>query len=171
MDETLASSGRVDTESSNTISIQIRSGRSPNAKSGRNNEASAAEAIEYVGYIHCEVDQHYPHATDIDWIRVVKAKSSGNCDYFHITGTAPPTINWDLIQILAGPTDAGQVHPRVGKNVRWSDSTAYVATACINGNWAHGDYMVVTLPPGWYFDNGASTIYWLDGVVTNSVSC
>lgn len=151
--------------------IRIRGGRSNVSGKEGAAENSAAEEIEFVGYITCGVSQHYPHATDLDWIRVVKAKSSGPCDYWHITGVSPPTIYWELIQILSGPAEAGQIWPRTGLHPRWSDSVAYIATACVSGNWAHGDYMVATLPPGWYFENGASTIYWLMGVVNNYVAC
>lgn len=168
LDQNLVSPGRGGV---NTITIPISSG-GQESRSGKSTETSAAEAIEYVGEISCVVYQHYPHATDLDWIRVVKAKSSGSCAYIPVpnTGPHPPTLKWDLVQILAGPTEVGQIHPRIGYSPAWSDSVAYVATECVNGAWAHGDYMMVTLPPGWYFGNGASTVYWLMGVVQNYIS-
>lgn len=155
-------------KSNDTVTIQIYG--SPIDESGSTTEATAA-ANDYVGYITCNVAQHNPHATYYNSVRVVKAKSSGPCDYTHITGTAPPTITWNLLQVLTGPHDEGMTHTRTGHHPRWSDSSAFIVTSCVNGLWIHGDFMFVTLPSGWYFDNGVSTVYWLMGTAGQSVTC
>jgi len=159
---------RAEDKSNTTVTIQVHG--APIDESGLT-AGAAAEAYDYVGYITCNVSQHYPHATYYNGVPVVKAKSSGGCDYVHTAGTPPPTITWTLQQILAGSYDVGMAHIRTGHHPLWSDSSAFIVTPCSNGMWIHGDFMFVTLPAGWYFGNGASTVYWLMGTVGQQITC
>jgi len=157
-------------ESSTTVTIQINGG--PVDEEGFTaEERSTAEDGGFSGYITCDVSQHYPHKTYYNNVLVVKAKSSGGCDFVHVAGPPPPTLTWDLYQILEGTHAAGAVHSRTGEHPRWNDSSAFIVTSCSNGTWTHGDYMFITAPPGYYFANGSSTIYWFMGTVSQAITC
>lgn len=68
------------------------------SKSGTNKSAAA---VPSGGNISCSISVHNPHAgSGPGGSTVVKAKSSGSCNYIHVFGTPPPTIGWDLTQVL-----------------------------------------------------------------------
>lgn len=108
------------------------------------------------GNLTCAINIHNPHAgSGPNNTRVVKAKSSGTCDYLHTgPGPAPPTIKFELLQTLKElPWDYNwQWHVRNDLHPIWSASTAQIFTnSCSNGSYSHSNAMYITPAPGWTY--------------------
>ncbi|MGB2119657.1 MAG: hypothetical protein ACPH96_06050 [Porticoccaceae bacterium] len=121
----------------------------------------SAAAVPSGGNISCSINAQNPHAgSGPGGSTVVKAKSSGSCNYIHVVGTPPPTIGWDLTQVLLRVIGLGfppmidlqtAVHTRNSLNAVWSASSTQVFhPSCINGSYSHFDLVYVT-PPGWVY--------------------
>ena len=122
----------------------------------------SAAAVPSGGNISCSINVQNPHAgSGPGGSTVVKAKSSGSCNYIHVVGTPPPTIGWDLTQVLLRVIGLGfppmidlqtAVHTRNSLNAVWSASSTQVFhPSCINGSYSHFDLVYVTPPPGWVY--------------------
>jgi hypothetical protein len=119
---------------------------------------SSADLVP-AGDIDCTFFVHNPHAgSGPNNTRVVKAKSSGSCIYTHSgPAPAPPTIEWDLYQVLFGGFlphvwVASEHHTRFGLSPVWSSSSAQVFhTACVNGPVAHTNLVYVIPPSGYVY--------------------
>lgn len=122
----------------------------------------SAAAVPSGGNISCSINAHYPHAgSGPGGSTVVKAKSSGSCNYIHAFGTPPPTMGWDLTQVLLRVIGWGfppmidhqtAVHTRNGLSESWSASSAQIFhPSCINGNYSHLNMVYVIPPPGWTY--------------------
>lgn len=115
------------------------------------------------GNISCNINTQNPHAgSGPGGTIVVKAKSSGTCQYDHVYGQPPPTVGWDLMMMLmdyaSNPNRLGipmittATHTRNGLNVTWSSSSAQVFSGgCVNGTYFHGDVVWVLPPPNWTY--------------------
>lgn len=115
------------------------------------------------GNVSCNINTQSPHAgSGPGGTWVVKAKSSGTCDYEHIVGQLPPPITWDLQMALmdyaSNPNPLGipemttATHRRIGLNVAWSASSAQVfSSTCVNGSYFHVDVVWVVPPSGWTY--------------------
>ena len=125
------------------------------------NNISAA-AVPSGGNISCSINVQNPHAgSGPGGSTVVKAKSSGSCNYIHVFGTPPPTIGWDLTQVLLRVIGFGfppmidlqtAVHTRNSLNAVWSASSTQVFhPSCINGSYSHFDLVYVVPPSGWVY--------------------
>lgn len=123
---------------------------------------SRAAAASGGGNVTCNINTQFPHAgSGPGGSRVVKAKSSGSCQYIHGYGTPPPWVKWDLTQSLVGilgtwpnvtVTTETAVHTRTSLNPVWSASSAQVFSPnCINGPYSHYDQVFITPPPGWTY--------------------
>ena len=115
------------------------------------------------GNVSCSINTESPHAgAGPGGTRVVKAKSSGSCEYIHGFGEMPPTLGWDLQMNLVdmnfdpysgqGPAITIANHVRNGLTVQWGASTAQVfLTTCVNGTYFHGDVVWIVPPAGWTY--------------------
>lgn len=122
----------------------------------------SAPAVPSGGNISCSINVQNPHAgSGPGGSTVVKAKSSGSCNYIHVYGTPPPTIGWDLTQVLLRVLGGGfppmidiqtAVHTRNSLNAVWSASSTQVFhPSCINGSYSHLDLVYVVPPSGWVY--------------------
>lgn len=131
------------------------------------------------GNVTCSFNVQAPHAgSGPGGSFVVKAKSNGTCNYQHVSGQMPPTITWDLNQVLVdhgeigngGPNVANEFHVRNGLSTTWSASSAQVFfSTCNNGLYSHADFMFVYPPAGWTY-NGPQPIP-LDFTVNSVNNC
>ena len=122
----------------------------------------SAATVPSGGNVTCSINVQNPHAgSGPGGSLVVKAKSSGSCNYIHVQGTPPPTIGWDLTQVMLRIVGTGYppevdvqtaVHTRNSLNPVWSASSTQVFhPSCINGSYSHFDYVFVIPPPGWAY--------------------
>ena len=124
--------------------------------------SKSAASVPSGGNLSCIINVQNPHAgSGPGGSTVVKAKSSGTCNYIHVFGTPPSTIGWDLTQVLLRVIGLGfppmidlqtAVHTRNSLNAVWSASSTQVFhPGCINGSYSHFDLVYVTPPPGWVY--------------------
>ena len=136
----------------------------PNDNSSKSNDGPSSQFTTGPGLpqgnVGCDIAAHNPHAgSGPGGSRVVKAKSSGTCEYIEVYPPGPPYISWTLWQGLirnpSGPFAGDQnwvtYHDRQGLDVAWSSSSTQVfANDCINDFYLHYDFVIFNVPPPWY---------------------